>query len=81
MITHDYTIHKIKSSKGETLIKPKDINDRFHQFYKELYSSKNNINHTTVKQFLDKCNLSQLDDEQAAQLNSEISVDEVRRAY
>lgn len=33
-----------------------------------------------MKEFLDKCNLSQLDDSEAAQLNSEFSVEEVKQA-
>jgi len=77
---NDRTIHKIKSDKGEILINPKDINDRFLQFYKNLYTSKNNTDHIAMQDFLNKCNLPQLDENEAAQLNSEISVDEVIKA-
>lgn len=77
---NDCMIHKIKSDKGEILIKPKDINDRFLQFYKNLYTSKSNTDYTAMQDFLNKCNLPQLDENEAAQLNSEISVEEVKKA-
>lgn len=77
---NDRTIHKIKSDKGEVMMKPKDINDRFLQFYKNLYTSNKNIDYAAMQNFLDKCNLSQLDEEESAQLDSEISVEEIQRA-
>lgn len=55
---NDYTIHKIKSDKG--LTKPKDISDRYLQFYKNPYTSKNNKDYIAMQEFLEKCNLSQL---------------------
>ncbi|CDQ95737.1 unnamed protein product [Oncorhynchus mykiss] len=36
----DRMIHKVKSASGELLSSPKDINDRFRQFYETLYTSK-----------------------------------------
>lgn len=66
---NDCMIHKIKSDKGEILIKPKDINDRFLQFYKNLYTSKSNTDYTAMQDFLNKCNFPQLDENEAAQLN------------
>lgn len=43
----DGTIHKLKTNNGEELTKPKDINDRFLQFYSKLYTSKytRNVDH------------------------------------
>lgn len=61
-------------------MKPKDISDRFLQFYKNLYTFKNNADHIAMQDFLNKCNLSQLDEEESAQLNSEISAEEIQRA-
>ena len=76
----DRTIHKIKSDKGETLMKPKDINDRFLQFYKNLYTSKKDSDNITMQTFLNECMLPRLDETESAQLNSEITLEEVKKA-
>lgn len=61
-------------------MKPKDINGRFLQFYEKLYTSKINTDYTAMRDFLDKCNLSQIDEAESAQLNSEISIKEIQKA-
>jgi len=53
----------------------------FSNSIKNVYTSKSNTDHIAMQDFLNKCNLPQLDKNEAAQLNSEISVDEVIKAF
>lgn len=73
---NDRTIHKIKSNNGTILTKPKDINDRFLQFYSSLYTSECSI----MNEFLDKCNLPKLSDAECKALNTKLSITEIHEA-
>lgn len=75
----DRTIHKIINNKGEILTNPKDINNQFLQFYKKLYATQN-IDYDCMKGFLDNCTFPNLEEEELAQLNSEITIEEIKKA-
>ena len=70
-------IHKVKSASGDVLSSPKDINDRFRQFYETLYTSKADPNPLIMQTFLEDCNLPALNQEDSNFLNKEISLDEI----
>ncbi len=57
---NDRTIHKIKAHDNTILTKPKDINNRFLDFYSDLYTSKSTLDSETIAKFLDKCDLPRL---------------------
>lgn len=59
-LANDRAIHKIKSVSSSILTSPKDINDRFRQFYESIYTSEVNSAEGTMQSFLDKCNLPAL---------------------
>ncbi len=54
-------IHKIKSKSGSLLTNPTEINTRFRDFYKELYSSKVKATEADFCEFFDNLKLPQLD--------------------
>lgn len=76
----DQTIHKVRDDKGHVLIKPKEINDRFLQFYTELYTSKCNIDSSVMANFLDECRLPKLSEDDLNTLNSDIHSSEIQKA-
>lgn len=78
-IENDRSIHKIKSDSGVPLTLPKDINDRFKQFYEKLYSSKNNEDPACIEAFLNKCNLPILTQEDRDFLGADITVEEINK--
>lgn len=47
----DHAILKIKSDRGELLTLPNDINKRFAQYYKNLYTSKTLIDNNKASEF------------------------------
>lgn len=51
----DRAIRKIDSSSGQLLTGPKPINQRFFEFYKQLYSSQFNPSDADLKVFLIPC--------------------------
>lgn len=55
------TIYKIRSDKGDLLTLPKDINDRFLNYYQTLYSAKTHSS-VNMQHFMQKCNLSGLNE-------------------
>ena len=70
-------IHRIKSENGEFLTQNNDINERFLQYYKDLYSSKTTENQIGINTFLNDCNLIGLDVDDTKLLNAEITVKEI----
>lgn len=77
---NDRTIHKIKAKDGTMLTKPKDVNNRFLEFYTDLYTSKSTPNPRIINDFLDKCKLPRLDRKDCELLNKELTVEEVQVA-
>lgn len=76
-IENDRAIHKINSGAGTALTSHKDINDRFTQFYKNLYTSEHNASPDVAQSFLDKCNLPSLSETEREILNADISCEEL----
>lgn len=76
-LENDRAIHKINSETGLTLTSHKEFNDRFMQFYKNLYASKPNASPDAVQSFLDKCDLPSLSETERKILNADISCEEL----
>lgn len=76
-LENDRAIHKIKSLSGGILTSPKDINDRFRQFYESLYTSEVNSVEGTMQSFLDKCNLPALNQADHNTLEADITCKEL----
>lgn len=76
-LENDRAIHKIKSLSGSILTSPKDINDRFRQFYESLYTSEVNSVEGTMQSFLDKCNLPALNQADRNTLEADITCKEL----
>lgn len=79
-IENDRTIHKVKARDNTILTKPKDINDRFLDFYTDLYTSKSPLDSGNLANFLDKCDLPRLSAEESVSLNAELTNAEVQTA-
>lgn len=77
---NDRTIHKLKARDNTILTKPKDINNRFLEFYTDLYTSKSTSESEIINTFLDKCNLPKLGAEDSTSLNAELTIVEVQSA-
>lgn len=54
-------IHKIKSKSGEMLTYLKDINNRFREFYSEIYTSKSTATQEDFEQYFDSLHFPKLD--------------------
>lgn len=76
-LENDRSIHCIKSISGAPLTLPKDINNRFKQFYESLYSSKTNQDLVPIETFLDKCNLLTLTQNDRDFLGADITLEEI----
>lgn len=76
----DRTIHKIKAQDNTILTKLKDVNNRFFEFYTELYTSKATPDSAAINHFLDRCDLPKLDPKDCDSLNAEITAAEIRNA-
>lgn len=63
-------IHKIKSKTGELVIDPKSINDRFREYYAELYMPKAKGN---ISDWLGRLRLPKLSEAAREALNSDIT--------
>ncbi len=72
-LENDRAIHKIKSRPGNILTSPKDINDRFRQFYESLYTSEVNSVEETMQSFLDKCDRPSLNQADRDTLEADIT--------
>lgn len=67
-------IHKIKSKTGDLVIDPKKINDRFREYYEELYRSKAKGN---VSDWMEHLRLPKLSAAACEALNSDITTQEI----
>lgn len=76
-LENDRTIHKIKSGSGDVPTYPKNINDRFRQFYETLYTSEVNSVGETIQTFLDKCDLPSLSHADRDTLGADITCKEL----
>lgn len=56
------------------------INKCFEDFYRNLYSSNNTTSQDEISEFLEKSDLPKLDYDAAAELDAEITLDEVKAA-
>lgn len=77
---NDRTIHNVKAYDNTILTKPKDINNRFLEFYTDLYTSKSTTGSEIINTVLDKCNLPRLGVEDCKLLNAELTFNEVQSA-
>ena len=73
-------ILQIKNKRGQTVTDQQGINKCVEDFYRDLYSSNNSTSNDEIKEFLEKCDLPKLDHDAAAELDAEITLDEVKAA-
>lgn len=73
-------ILQIKNKRGQTVTDQQGINKCFEDFYRTLYSSNNTASNDEINEFLEKCDLPKLDHDAAAELDAEITLDEVKSA-
>ncbi len=71
-------ILRIKNKRGQMVTDQQEINKCFEDFYRNLYSSNNTTSQDEVNEFLEKCDLPKLDQDAAAELDAEITLDEVK---
>lgn len=76
----DRTIYKIKSAEGTILTSHKDINSSFKNFYESLYTSCMSARPNEMQNFLDKCDLPVLSQEDGKLLNAKITCEEISKA-
>lgn len=75
------TISTIKSSHSHsTISKLKEINSELRTFYSKLYSSENTLDKTRCESFLQNLNLPSLNQEESEQLQTPISLGELKNA-
>lgn len=67
----DRTIHKVKARDNTILTKPKDINNRFLEYYADLYTSKSTSEFEIMNKFLGECELPRLTAKDCEFLNSQ----------
>lgn len=77
-IESDRTITQVKSEHGDLLVSYKDINQRFQQFYEELYSSRTSADNSVINNFLDGCDLPTLEQQDQDFLNADLSISEIQ---
>ena len=65
---------------GTVLTDPKEINARFMEFYSNLYKSNGNRDTDAIKSFLSELNLPHLIGEAIADLDKDISMEEIIKA-
>lgn len=70
-------LHKIKSEAGDMLVDPKAINDRFREYYEQLYTSRARRD---ISNWLGPLNLPKLSDDACEALNSDITIPEITDA-
>lgn len=70
-------IHKIKSKSGDIITDPIRINNRFREYYQQLYTSKAKGN---TSAWLENLNLPKLSEAACEALNADITADEVLEA-
>uniref|UniRef100_A0A8C5HQA3 Reverse transcriptase domain-containing protein n=1 Tax=Gouania willdenowi TaxID=441366 RepID=A0A8C5HQA3_GOUWI len=73
-------IAAISDNAGQTLNLPQDINNIFHDYYQNLYSSNLNPDPEDIKTFLNKLNLPQLTIDQKTTLDSPLTLQELQNA-
>ncbi len=73
-------ILQIKNKKGQIVTDQQGINKCFEDFYRNLYSSNNTASQDEINEFLEKCDLPKLDHDAAAELDVEITLEEVKAA-
>lgn len=76
----DGAIHKIASSTGQLLTDHKLINERFLEFYKQLYTSQSNPSDADLESFLDSLYIPVLPDAAVTELDTDFSLDEIKTA-
>ena len=70
----------ITSESGTTISDPKLINQRFSNFYRQLYTSDNLSSKSEKKSYLEKLNLTTLSTDEASILGSPLSLDELKQS-
>ena len=67
-------IFQIKTSSGRTLTNPKMINDRFREFYSQVYKSQGNVDKEKLKEFFARLQLPQLTEEAISALDADLNL-------
>ena len=70
----------IKSSEGDVLTDPKQINNEFCKYYKDLYSSSSAIDKEGCKRFLNSITLPRLSEEDGHVLGAPLTLNEIEVA-
>ena len=73
-------IHEIKTNSGTTTTDPEKINECFREFYEDLYTSKSTTTATHTSEFLRTLHLPKLSPSAQADLNANITLEEVKQA-
>lgn len=70
----------IRDGGGQLITSPEDINDRFSQFYQEVYSSRNRYSSADLQDYLDGIAFPTLAKEYRKNLEADITLEEVQAA-
>lgn len=73
-------IYQIKSSTGNLLTNPKDINNRFREFYVGLYTSRCHAPDSEIESFLDSIDMPVLCEEEREALDADFTLQEISDA-
>ncbi len=74
------SILTINNDLGIKLTNPVEINQRFREYYSQLYTSESSKDESLFDSFFNKLNLPTIDQESTLNLESPLSVDEIMRA-
>lgn len=77
---HFSDISSVRSSDGQILTEPAQVNSVFHAFYSTLYSSQLTYNDRSCEEFLNHAHLPRLPEEDLPKLNRPITVSELKEA-
>lgn len=76
----DRAIHKISSATRQLITDPKLINNEFFNFFSQLYTSKSKPTDSALDEFLDSLNIPTLNDSAKLELESDITLEEIKIA-
>ena len=76
----DRAIHKISSATGQLITDPKLINDRFLEFFSQLYTSKSNPTDSDLDHFFNTLNIPTLNEAAKLELDSDLTLEEIKTA-
>ena len=74
------SILKLRSSTGDVLIDPQDINNQFRDHFEKLYTSKQGATDDEIETFLMSVGLPKINEVARAELDSAVTINEVKDA-